>query len=89
MFRTDKLEEVAFRARVSAIWIAVVNTRQRILEGRFLSPRGTDRAAVASFLDEVQFFFQDVQNIALIVCHGGVPPVAASARNMPFRSTGF
>jgi hypothetical protein len=32
----DKFEQVAFIARVSAVWVTIVNTRQRILKGRFV-----------------------------------------------------
>ena len=74
VFRTDKTKQMTLIARVSAIWVTIVNAGQRILKGRFIMPWRTNRPSVASLLDEVQLIFKDCENIALIRCHGGKPP---------------
>jgi hypothetical protein len=74
VFGTDKVEQVALVARVSAIWVTIVNTGEGILKGRFALPRRTNRPSVSSLFNEVQFIFKEFENIALIGCHGLKPP---------------
>src|SRR4026209_2930695 len=81
VFRADKIEQMTLIARVSAIWITIVNAGQRILKCRFALPWRTNRSSVASLLDEVQFIFEDFENIALIRCHGGKPPFHSVVTN--------
>jgi hypothetical protein len=70
VIRADKLEQVTFVARMSAIWVTIVYTGYRILKGRFALPWRTNGPSVASFLDEVQLIFEEFENIAPICCHG-------------------
>jgi hypothetical protein len=77
-FGTDKVEQVALVAGVSAIWVTIVNTGQGILKGRFALPGRTNRPSVSSLLDKVQFIFEEFENIALIRRHGLKPPFLLS-----------
>jgi len=77
IFGTNKVEQAAFVARVSVIWITIVDTGKGILTGRFALPRCTNRSSIPSLLDEIQLIFKEFENIALIRSHGLKPPFLA------------
>jgi hypothetical protein len=57
---------VAFTARVSAVWITVIETTERVLEDGFWQPRRAHRPAVSSLLDEVEFLLKNFENGAVV-----------------------
>ena len=65
----DEIEEMAFIARMSAVWVSVIDTAQGVLEGRLWLPRGVDRTTVSALLNEIEFFFEQFENVAIVISH--------------------
>src|SRR6185503_10298286 len=66
---------MAFSARMSTVWVTVINAGQRVLEGRRWLPRSVDRTTVSALLKEIEFHFEQFENVAIIVNHCGNPPI--------------
>src|SRR4029078_12251574 len=63
---------MAFVTRMGAVWVAVVDARQRILEDRFFLPRSVNRTSVSALLNEIKFLFEQFENVAIVISHGSV-----------------
>src|ERR1700750_878197 len=65
----DEIEEMAFIARMSAVWIAVIDAGQGVLEGRLWLPRSVNRTTVSALLNETEFFFEQFENVPIVISH--------------------
>ena len=65
----DEIEQMALIARMSSVWIAVIDTGQGVLEGGLWLPRGVDRTTVSALLNETEFFFEQFENVAIVISH--------------------
>jgi len=66
---TDEVEQMTLVARVAMVRIGVVDAGQGILKGGFWLRWCADGATVPTLFDEVQFLFEDFQNVATIFSH--------------------
>ena len=65
----DEVEQMAFLARMGAVWVSVIDTGQGVLECRLWLPRGVDRTTVSALLNEIEFFFEQFENVAIVISH--------------------
>lgn len=65
----DEIEQMAFMARMGAVWVSVIDTGQGVLECRLWLPRGVDRTTVSALLNEIEFFFEEFENVAIVISH--------------------
>src|SRR6266404_3680334 len=71
--RRNEVYEQAFGAGMSSFGIAEIEAAWRILENRSWLPGCLDRTAVTTLLDEVQFSFQHLETVAIILIHQSPP----------------
>lgn len=71
----NEINQQTLVARVASFNIAEVEAAWRILKNRSRLPRCFDRTAVATFLDEVEFSFQNLKSVAIIFTHRSPPVV--------------
>ena len=65
----DEVEQMAFLARMGAVWVSVIDTGQGVLECRLWLPRGVDRTTVSALLNEIEFFFEQFEDVAIVISH--------------------
>ena len=60
---------MTFIARMGTVWVTVIDTGQGVLEGRLWLPRGVDRTTVSALLNEIEFIFEQFENVAIVISH--------------------
>src|SRR6185369_8474626 len=80
--RRNEINERAFGAGMSSFRIAEIEAAWRILKNGSRLPGCFDRTAVTTLLDEVEFSFQHLETVAIILIHKSPPRLIRTFPNM-------